>query len=163
MKAKALVLAVIFGIAAAAGSYAIGLGAQFNLGSTDKFFAPGIALALSPADKFHMAFNWYLDDAYTKIGLTADAAPLDQYLGSPSSPLSLTLGIGVFANLTFVENDMDFDAGLRIPVGFALWLGDRAFEIYTHIAPSFNIGVVPAPNLKNIFFPVALGARLWIR
>jgi hypothetical protein len=48
-------------------------------------------------------------------------------------------------------------------VGFNLMLGREVFEVFTHVAPSFGVDLLPSMGLGRPFFPIALGARFWIR
>ena len=164
MKYKALVMAALLCMAAAAKTHAFGIGAQFNF-CAGGIFAPGASLLISPGDRFHMAFNWYLDfDDENIIGITLDGIPLQLPLSSfRAGSLNFTLGIGAYINVVIKEEN-DYSGGLRIPVGFNLLLGQKnAFEIFTHVAPSFGVTMLPKMGLSTPFFPIALGARLWFR
>jgi len=163
MKIKALILAFIISLTAATKVHSFGLGAQLNF-SAGSLFAPGAALVISPSDIAHLAINWYLDfDQVNTLGLTLDLSPLALPLNTfKTGSLNLTLGVGVFANIVFAS-DPDFNGGLRIPVGLNILMGRKAFEIYTHVAPSFKVKFLPSMGLSNPFFPIALGARLWFR
>ena len=162
MKIKALAAALLLCMAAGTKVHAFGLGAQFNFSAGD-IFAPGAALVISPSDMTHLAINWYLDfDKVNTVGLTLDVCPLTLPLKTFSAgSFNFTLGVGLFANMIF-SSDPGFNGGVRIPVGFNLVLG-RAFEIYTHVAPSFGVHFIPSLGLSNPFFPIALGAQLWFR
>jgi len=163
MKIKALVLTIILCIIALPGLHAFGLGAQFNF-STGDIHAPGASLLFSPADIAHFAVNWYLDfDNVNIIGLTFDLCPLALPLTTFSAgSINFTLGIGLFTNVAFGD-DREFHSGLRLPVGFNLLLGKNALEFFTHVAPSFSVHFIPRLELADPFFPIAAGARFWIR
>ena len=163
MKIKALALAVILCITVGTMVHSFGLGAQLNF-SAGGIFAPGAALVISPSDITHLAINWYLDfDDVTIIGLTLDACPLALPITTfKAGTLNFTLGIGLFANMTLTD-DPDFNGGLRVPIGFKILLGKDIIEIYTHVAPSSGVIFVPKLELQKPFFPIALGARFWIR
>jgi len=163
MKIKALTAAVILSIAAVTRVHSFGLGAQVNFSAGD-IFAPGAALVISPSDITHLAINWYLDfNQVNIIGLTLDICPLNlTIVDFNSGSFNFTLGGGLFTNMVFASN-MGINGGLRVPVGFNVLLGRRAFEIYTHVAPSFGVNILPSLGLTNPFFPVALGARFWFR
>ena len=145
-------------------AHSFGLGAQFNF-SAGKIFAPGAALVISPSDITHLAVNWYIDSGKDNIiGLTLDFCPLTLPIRTfKEGSFNFTLGIGLFANMLFADDDPDFNGGLRIPVGLNFMLGKNAFEIFTHIAPSFRVRVQPSLELTDPFFPFALGARFWFR
>ena len=165
MKFKALAAAVILSIATAARVYSFGLGAQFNFSAGD-IFAPGAALVISPSDMTHLAMNWYLDfNRVNIIGLTLDVCPVDLSIASfGAGSFNFTLGVGIFANAIFAGDlDLGINGGLRAPVGFSLLLGQKTFEIYTHVAPSFGVTMLPSLGLSKPFFPIALGARFWFR
>lgn len=163
MKAKALLAAILISLTAGARAHGFGIGAQFNF-SAGGIFAPGAALLVSPKDMTHLAVNWYIDfDKVSTIGLTLDLCPLALPLSSfGAGSLNLTLGVGIFANLTF-SGEHGFDGGLRVPVGLSLLLGKNIFEIFTHVAPSFGVHFIPSMGLSKPFFPIAVGARLWFR
>lgn len=161
MKIKALVLALVLCMSAETKLHAFGFGAQFNF-SAGEIFAPGVALLVSPSDKVHLAFNWFLDfDEVSIIGVTFDLVPLALPIKTfKNGAFNFTLGVGLFANIVFAD-DTGFNMGLRIPVGFNLMLV-RAFEIFAHIAPSFGVNFLPSLEFYNPFFPIAVGARFWI-
>jgi len=163
MKVKAFILALIVSMTAATRAHSFGLGAQLNF-SAGGLFAPGASLLISPSDIAHLAINWYLDfDQVNTIGLTLDFCPLALPISSfKSGTFNITLGVGLFANVVFTD-DRGFDGGLRIPVGFNVLLGRSAFEIYTHVAPSFGLHFLPSMGHSKPFYPIALGARLWFR
>ena len=163
MKIKIFVAAIILSMAVGARAHAFGFGAQFNFSAGD-IFAPGAALLISPGDMTHLAINWYLDlDKVNIIGLTLDVVPLNLPLSTfKLGSFNFTLGVGLFANIVFAD-DRAFNGGLRIPVGFNLLLGKRVLEIFTHVAPSFGLHFIPSLGLSKPFFPIAIGARLWIR
>ena len=163
MKIKALVAAVILFVAVETQVHPFGLGVQVNFSAGD-IFAPGAALLISPSNITHLAINWYLDlDKVNIVGLTLDLCPLSLTITSfKAGSLNFTLGLGLFANILFAC-DPGFNGGLRIPVGFNIMLGQRVFEIFTHVAPSFGVRFLPSLGLSNPFFPIAVGVRLWFR
>jgi len=166
MKTKTLLVVAILSVAAITKVHGFGFGLQFNF-STGGIFAPGAAVAFSPSDNTHLAFNWYLgSDKVNIVGLTFDVCPLNLPIVSFGvGSLNFTLGIGIYANIVITEyrNDRDVTGGLRLPVGFSLLLFRDIFEIYTHIAPSFGVVFVPSLGFTKPFFPIAVGARIWIR
>jgi hypothetical protein len=143
--------------------YSLGLGVQLNL-SAGSVFAPGVAVAISPADSVHLAINWYLDfENVNTLGLTLDVCPLTFPLSTfKAGSLNFTLGVGLFTNIILINNP-GISGGLRVPIGFNLFLGKNVIELYTHIAPSFGLRFLPSLGLSNPFFPIALGARIWFR
>ena len=164
MKIKALAAAIILSLAVGARAHAFGIGAQFNFSAGD-LFAPGAALLISPSDMTNLAINWYLDfDKVNTVGLTLDVVPLTAPISTfRAGSFNFTLGVGLYTNFVFADK-WEFNGGVRIPVGFNLLLGPRALEIFTHVAPSFGLRFLPSMRLSSSpFFPIALGARLWIR
>ena len=163
MKIKAVIAALLLSIAVMPKIHAFGVGAQLNFSAGD-LLAPGASLLISPADYFHLAFNWYLDfDKVNTVGITADLSPLVLPITTfGAGSFNFTLGAGLFGNIVF-KSDPDFNWGLRIPAGFNVLLGRSAFEIFTYVAPSFKVRFLPKLGLYEPFFPIALGARLWIR
>ena len=163
MKIKAILLALLVSLTAVTKVHSFGLGAQLNFSAGD-LFAPGAALVISPSDMTHLAINWFLDfDQVNTIGLTLDFCPLALPITTfKAGSVNFTLGVGLFANVIF-SDDPDFNGGLRIPIGLNVLLGRNAFEIYTHVAPSFGVHFIPSMGLSKPFFPIALGIRIWFR
>ena len=163
MKKKIIVLLFLF-VILVTGVQALGLGAQFNF-SAGSLFAPGVALNICPTDITQIAFNWYLDfDKVNIIGVTLDFGPMMLPISEfKAGSFNFTMGLGLFANVAF-DDDIGFNGGLRIPIGLNILLGNKsAFEIFTHIAPSFGMHFIPSFGLSNPFFPIAVGARFWFR
>jgi len=159
MKIKVFVIMALLSTAAISGAYGFGLGAQLNY-SAGSIFAPGAALLFSPSDRTNLAVNWFINkDADSIVGLTFDAVPL-------SFPIALifrfNLGVGLYVN-AILRNEILFNGGVRVPVGFSLLLGRDMFEIFTHVAPSFGVDFVPSLGIGEPFYPIALGARVWFR
>jgi len=163
MKTKTLLAVVILSAAVMTRVHGFGLGAQFNF-SAGSIFAPGAALAISPSDMTHIAANWYLGgDNVNILGLTFDVRPLDlPIVNFGAGSFDFTLGVGVFGNVVFTD-DPGFNAGLRVPIGFSLFLAKKVFEIYTHVAPSWGVDFLPSLELSKPFFPIALGVKIWFR
>jgi len=168
MKTKILLVVVLLSAATVTRVHAFGLGAQFNF-SAGSIFAPGAALAISPSDMTHLAVNWYLDlldgEKSNIVGLTLDVRPLDLPITTFSAgSFDFTLGVGLFGNLVFIEGENPgFNAGLRVPIGFSLFLAQKVFEIYTHVAPSWGVDFLPSLGFSKPFFPIALGLKIWFR
>jgi hypothetical protein len=160
MKLKTLAAVVILNIAVVTSAHSFGVGLQANF-SAGEIFAPGVALLISPSDSLHLALNWYLAEV-SIIGVTLDVplwAPQIARFGGGS--FNFTLGVGLYGNIIFTD-DAGINGGVRVPVGFNLMLG-RNIEIFTHVAPSFGVDFIPSLGFARPFFPMALGARLWIR
>jgi hypothetical protein len=161
MKKKILVICIILCMAAAAQTHAIGFGAQFNF-STGEIFAPGFSVLLSPSDRTHIAANWYITSSESIIGLTLDICPLNLSLISTEViSFNFVLGAGIYGNF-IIADDYGINAGLRVPIGFSLFLLKRTFEIFTHVAPSFGVYFLPSLHFSWPYYPIALGARFWI-
>ena len=159
MKLKSIVAALVLLIATTMSAHAFGIGAQFNF-NAGKVFVPGVAAVLSPSDNIHIAANWWLGaDKTSIVGATLDVVPLNVPL---IGGFHFTLGGGIFANTVFAK-DFGIEAGLRVPIGFNLLLGNKVFEIYTHVAPSWGVYFLPSLEFGEIFFPIAVGIRLWFR
>jgi hypothetical protein len=162
MKVKAFVLMALLGTAAVSGAHGLGLGAQFNY-SAGSIFAPGVALLVSPSDKTNIAVNWFIGKDYTIIGLAFDVIPLSIPLTVGGS-LAFNIGVGIFANtITSDITEFTINGGLRVPIGLSLYLGNKMIEIFTHVAPSFGVDLVPSFKLGEPFYPIAVGARVWLR
>jgi len=172
MNKKILIIAVILCVLAVSQAHSLGLGAQVNFYTGEEMFAPGISLLVSPSDILHVAANWYIDKGKDNIvGLTFDICPLRfKLLGSEDSLfMNLTIGIGIYTNLMFInDSNNKFDTliitgGLRAPVGVNLFF-TKNLEIFTYVAPSFGVDFTPSFDLSpKPFFPVAIGARLWFK
>jgi len=172
MKKKLLLCIVIICVITITNVHALGIGVQGNF-YAGEIFAPGISLVVSPTSITHIALNWYLDfDKTNIIGLTFDAVPLNiKILPSPKfefmasrEDLSLyfNLGLGLFANIAFVDKELSYFGGVRIPVGFSFYLA-KLFEIFTYVSPSFEVNLIPAIEFGDRFYPVAIGVRLWFK
>ena len=164
MKIKMFFAALILCAAVGTRAHAFGLGAQFNFSAGD-IFAPGFALAYSPSDNFHFAFNWYFGSGDTNIiGLTMDLCPLVfPLIKFGAGTFNLALGVGLYANVLFTDDpSIDGGLGLRVPIGLNVMLGRDIIEIFAHVAPSFGVHLLPTLEFSMPFYPIALGARLWI-
>ena len=168
MKMKALVIAgfIFFCMTFEAMSLPIGLGAQLNY-HAGGVFAPGASLLISLNDKTHAALNWYVDtksdDEDNIFGISVDRIILSPRLfGTDAVSFNATFGAGGYLNIVFGD-DLDFSGGVRVPLGFNLYLGHSVFELFVSVAPSFGVRFLPSLGLSSPFFPVALGGRFWFR
>jgi hypothetical protein len=163
MKIKAILAAIIISTTVVPAAHSFGLGVQANF-RAGGVFAPGASLLISPTDITHLAINWYIDlDNVNTVGLTLDLAPLCLPItSSRAASFNFTLGIGLYTNMVFT-NDRGVNGGLRIPIGLNILLGPRVLEFFAHVAPSFGVHFLPSMGLSYPFYPIALGARLWIR
>jgi len=163
MKKKVFALMALLCVAAISRAHGFGIGAQLNF-SAGSIFAPGAALLISPSDKTNLAINWYLGSGKDNIiGLTLDAVPLTlPIIKGSAATFNFNLGVGLFFNALLSDN-LGINGGLRVPVGFNLLLGKDVFEIFTHVAPSFGVNLLPSLGLSKPFYPIALGARIWFR
>ena len=165
MKLKIIIAA--FGLFAleATNIHSLGFGAQFNIGAGD-VFAPGAALVLSPSTNMHLAGNWFVDPINgSTVALTVDRTvftfPLHTFDIEMIETFNLTVGGGIFAKVTFGD-DAAFNGGFRLPVGLNIFLLRNVLELYTHLAPSLGLRFIPNFGLSNPFFPIAIGARVWL-
>ena len=163
IKFKVTILAAVLSLAGITRAHSFGLGAQFNF-STGGIFAPGASLLISPGNRTHLAVNWYLDfENVNIIGLTLDVCPITlPIIPFGIGSFNITLGAGIYSHV-IITDDPGFSGGFRIPAGFSFLLGPRVFEIFTHVAPSFGLRFLPSLGFSHVFFPCALGARLWFR
>jgi hypothetical protein len=162
MRIKILIVAALLLLTAVTGAYSFGIGAQFNLNASS-VFTPGIALALSPGETTHLAFNWLFGDD-NMIGLTADVCPLNLALSSfEGGGFYFTLGGGLYANLLLSQDNVDFNGGIRFPIGLSLKMAENVFEIYAHGAPSIGLRFYPSLRGDSFFLPSAVGVRFWVR
>ena len=178
MKKKILVIAVILCIVSVSQIHAFGLGAQVNFYAENDYFAPGLSVCVSPSRTFNIAANWLIRtsiEQYTILGFTFDAVPLSvpifrsapTLIASPKAwSLNFTLGLGVFTNFWFKEIQFDdnfmSNGGLRVPIGLSFFFGQN-FEAFLHVAPSWNIQLVPSVDFQNLCYPIAIGARIWFK
>jgi len=143
-------------------AHSLGLGVQWNY-SAGYLRAPGMAFLVSPSRVTHFAFNWFFADT-SVVGLTFDVVPIILPLSTNvlGGSFNFTLGAGLYTNLVFGD-DLGMDLGLRVPIGFNLLLANNIFEIFTHMAPSFGLRFLPNLDVASPFFPLAIGARVWLR
>ena len=159
MKVKVLILSLVLCAAITTHAHSFGLGAQFNFRVGDDP-GPGASLAISPSRTMHFAVNWYTgSENVNTLGLTMDLLALPR---PHARGLSFVLGGGIFTNAEFAD-DVVFSGGVRVPIGLNLLLIQRTLEIYTHVAPSFGVHFTPTLGFASPFFPIALGARIWLR
>jgi hypothetical protein len=156
MRKKLLVWFIILSAGISMGAHAFGIGLQFN-GRASDVFSPGVALALSPKESIHLAFNWYFGSEKT-LGMTADF-----WLFNPriASSLHFFLGGGLYANMLIGSNNFDFKGGVRFPLGLNIKLAKDVFEIYVQGAPSIGLRFYPSLGGDRFFLPFALGGRVW--
>lgn len=159
-KLKVLVLALVLGAGITMGTHAIGFGAQFNANASS-VFTPGVSLAFSFTHRVHTAFNWYFGDN-TTIGITGDYWIFNPALVKfNSGSFRFHLGAGLYTNIIFAD-DTDWTGGIRFPVGFNLLVLKDFLEVYINVAPSVGIQFYPSFAMDKFFFPIALGARIWL-
>ena len=159
-----MILAALMSALITAGSWAVGLGAQFNANiSLESGFIPGWAIALSPRDNLHFSGFWDFDHGGESIfGLTADLWLLNPAIvrfGS-SGALGIFLGPGLYASFT-TAGDGTFNFGVRVPIGVNLRVLDRMLELFLQAAPSWGLALFPKPALGDPSIPVSLGLRVW--
>jgi len=164
MKKKILIAMVILSMMALTQVHGFGIGAQFNYAmGPNGLSAPGAALAFSPWRGFNIAGNWLLDNSVSIVGLTIDLRPLQvQLINFGLGSFNFTLDVGAYTNIKFANTTV-VTGGLRVPVGLSLSLLGDFLEVYTHIAPSIGVQFSPSFDFADQwFFPVALGARVWL-
>jgi len=168
MKIKALIIALLLSTSALASVHGLGLGIQFNY-STGGFYAPGAALAVSPIDALNIAGTWYVYNETNIIGLTVDFVPLTiPIIGSKdASSLNFNLGAGIFTNMHVIDKKVYPTGGVRFPVGLNFLLMNNFLEIYANVAPSFGVDLATIQDgefkFSQPFYPIAVGARIWLR
>ena len=162
---KIIVLAATLMVFAATGAFAFGLGLQANA-NAGKTFSPGIALTFK-TDKIPLVFsaNWYFGESVQSMGVTGDYWILNPAITKVGDgTLNWFAGVGFFTGLTFIKDaDMQFAAGLRIPVGLNMFLAKGVFEPFIQIAPSFGVRVVPSLGADGLFWPMSAGFRVWFK
>ncbi|ULQ59830.1 hypothetical protein K7I13_00250 [Brucepastera parasyntrophica] len=162
MKKKICILAMAILIFSAAGAYSFGIGIQFN-GNASDVFSPGIAISFCPSKMAHLSFNWNFAEDLNIIGLTADFMAFNpKILSFSHGSLNFLFGAGLYGNLVFSSEEVDLNFGVRFPVGLNLFLAGEVFEIFAHVAPSIGLRFYPNFGADKIFFPIAVGIRLWI-
>jgi len=166
MNKNFIALALAFLISAGIGTYAFGIGLQFNA-NADTVFVGGPALTIKfDPTPLTFALNWNILEHVQIFGLTGDYWIHNGtivYIGSV--PLKWFIGLGAFANMVFYENnDFQMNSGLRIPIGLnSLIGGNGIFEPFVQIAPSFGVRFIPSLATEKVFFPMSLGFRVWFR
>lgn len=126
-----------------------GFGVYGTMGSTSGALGGGVGLSLKwgsfpvvglqynlSSERLNASFDYYVIDAQ---GLAQN--------------LSYFIGGGVYAGLGSGGDGLDFDFGLRIPVGLQFW-PVRKLELF--LAPVLAIPLLPAPDVN-------LGAEFGVR
>ena len=158
-----LVLPAVLLLVSAARLSAFGVGLQFQ-GNISSDFDPGIAVTFKLESlPLIFAADWSFSSDSSEIGLAGDVWLVNPELARFSGgSFHFFAGLGFFAETAFGESrDFAFDAGLRIPLGFNLFLGGRFAEIFVQVVPSFGLEILPSLGLERPFFPLGAGARLW--
>ena len=168
MKVKILASIILLVTLAATRVHSLGFGVQFNL-IADDVFASKVAFTLSPTRMIHLAANWYVNEnkGTTMVAISADRTlltiPIYKFNPPMENAFNFNVGAGLFVNATFGGDDFVFNGGLRLPLGINFLMLKNVFEIYTHVAPSLGFLFVPKFGLANPFYPVAIGAKFWVR
>ena len=162
MKIKALAITVLLFTLAFTKIHAIGIGGQFVFGYRT---SPGLALLLSPHDRFHLSLGWYFggDEKPNNISFTMDGILFKLPLVTNDTlSLNLSFGLGLFARLEFGGEEKGFAIGPRIPVGVHLLLVRDIVEIFSNIAPSVGVNVLKL-SFDRFYLPMAIGVRILFR
>jgi len=171
MKIKTLLAVVILSTAALTQAHGFGLGAQFNYYTGDilggNFSAPaGFSVLFSPSRSFHISGNWLFGDSANMVGLTLDVAPVNlKIIDFNVGSLNFTLGAGAYVNVLitgkYLDTKFNFSGGVRLPVGLSLFLFNDFLEVFAQVAPSIGVDFNPF-GFDTLFFPIAVGARIWL-
>lgn len=166
MKKKIAIAIIALMVLGTSGAFAFGIGLQLNGNADDSFENRGVALTFK-VDSIPLIFavNWGFYDEVQWIGVTADYWFLNNRITSIGrNPLNWFIGIGLFGNVTVIEDDdTQIAFGVRVPVGLNMFIGNGFFEPFVQIAPSFGVRVVPSLGMENLFFPISLGFRCWFK
>lgn len=169
MKTKTFIVVVVLSLVIITQAYSFGLGVQANFSAAEDVFETGAALLYSPTEVVNFAANWFIDpeNKYNSLGFTLDVCPIP--LPSPEPKFfSMTLGFGFFWWAVLFEDakgnsDIEYDGGIRIPLGARVLLIQNTLELFAHIAPSWEVTFTPNMHFEKPFCSFALGARVWIR
>jgi len=172
MKIKTFLAVVIFSTVALTQAHSFGLGAQFNYYPADilggNFSAPaGFSVLFSPSRSFHISGNWLFSESADMVGLTLDVSPVNlKIIDFNVGSLNFTLGIGAYVNVLItgkgiLNTEFAFSGGARLPVGFSLFLFNDFLEAFVQVAPSIGVDFNPF-GFDTLFFPIAVGARVWL-
>jgi hypothetical protein len=141
------------------GSYAVGLGIQYN-GNAGDIYTNGAALTLKlDKDPVVFAASYYIGDDKT-FGLTCDYWLFNDPIGRMGkSSVNWFFGVGLFSSMIFTD-DFGFISGVRIPLGINMMI-DKKIEPFIQAAPSFGIGVIPTIKTEGFYVPLSAGFRIW--
>jgi len=144
----------------------------------------GFSLLVSPTRQLHFAGSYYFNETTNIFGLTGDYCPeglslkiagsQPTLLFNPSAWwLSVNFGFGAFVNLMVINAEQDSSedvnignmsttVGLRVPVVLSFNFAGGLFEVFTSVTPSVGIRLAEKTPFANFFFPIAIGARIWL-
>jgi len=154
---------VILSAAAFTQAHGFGIGAQYNF-IPESNIAQGVSLAFSPSHSFHIAGNWYLTKTVNTYGFTFDWRPLNlKIVDFGLATLKFNVDVGIYTNFMVKKDGLDsITGGARLPVGVNLMLLGDFLEVFTYVAPSIGARFNPSFALDEPFFPIAVGARVWL-
>jgi hypothetical protein len=158
---KIVLIALILTVFAVGSGFAANqgwaLGASFYLTYWQTAAPTGVALSVKfPGLPVMFGFSAAFDPTWTAFGITADWWLFQTHL---VGPLDLYIGPGLFFVIrSFAYGATDFDGGLRIPVGFQIFIV-KAFEIF--LEPAFALHIAPTTTFPNFGFMAAAGFRFW--
>ncbi|HNW58397.1 MAG TPA: DUF3996 domain-containing protein [bacterium] len=160
MKKNAILLAAAWILLGTVGSFAAGIGVQYNANAGD-IYTNGIALNLKLDDKpVVFALSYYLGDEKT-LGLTADYWLFDNRISAlGNSDINWFAGVGAFLSTRFTGDDKGVKGGVRIPLGVNMLI-DKKIEPFFQVAPSIGLKFSPSINATHVYFPITVGFRIW--
>jgi len=164
-KRKVLLIAALM-LAVASGSYANGIGLQYNL-NAGELYTNGVALNMKMDDQpLVLALSYYFGDQKT-LGLTSDYWLFNNRITvTGNSDVNWFAGVGAFVSTRFddddktAEDEKGMKGGVRIPVGVNMLI-DKKIEPFFQVVPSIGLHFSPNIGATHLYFPMSIGFRIW--
>lgn len=156
MKSKIIVLLIVLTLFTGSLFADTGIGAAFGWGANGMGSA---ALSLDvdkiPGSVQTISINWGND---LRVNLTDDWYIIDDVL---SGPFGWYFGLGFYASIGSVSNDLLFSGGARAPIGVDLTLLDNVLLFYIEAAPQLGVRVAPSFQFPEWDVVGSLGFRVY--
>ena len=153
----ALLLVLFFGgqSFAKGQGFAVGGAFTFDWAAGNNAYVSGAALLLKfPQMPVMFGVSARFTDPDSAFGLTADWW---LYQGGLIGPVSIYIGPGLYFWMVMNDADNNIGFGMRIPIGFQIFVIPSTFEIF--LEPAIRIEFLP--NLPDFGLQAALGLRFW--
>ena len=117
----------------------------------------GLSLKI-PSIPIFWGINMRITEGYFQLGLMGDKYFIDQVLVKDFG-LHWFLGLGLYGNIAFWNDNAAFAFGARLPIGLS-WQPVKPLEIFLNLAPSLGIHINPL-DFPNGGLGAEFGIRLW--